>query len=253
MWADTAPVTRHVVEVMGTVFSLDVRDGDLPPGVLAAVEADLRWVDATFSTYRADSDVSRLAAGAVRLDACAPEVAEVLDLCASYGRATDGYFTATPGGRLDPSGLVKGWAVARASRLLTAAGLRPHAVNGGGDVQTVGSPAPGAHWRVGVADPLHPGGLAVVVAGSDIAVATSGVAERGHHIVDPYTGRPATDVASATVVGPDIVAADVYATAAVAMGAAARDWLLRLPGHAAFVVWADGTRWATPGFARYAA
>lgn len=180
-------------------------------------------------------------------------VVAVLDLCADYAQRTGGYFTATPGGRLDPSGLVKGWAIARASALLSAAGLRRHAVNGGGDVQTVGSPSAGEMWRIGVTDPLHPQQLATVVAGNDIAVATSGIAERGHHIVDPFTGRPATDVASATVVGPDIVGADVYATAAVAMGPAAREWLLTLPGYAGFLVDAAGERWQTPGFAEYAA
>lgn len=237
---------------MGTVFSLDLREPVEEP-VLDAVEADLRWVDATFSTYRADSDISRLATGAVRVEECAPEVAEVLERCAVLSRETGGYFTATPGGRLDPSGFVKGWAVARADRILRQAGSRRHAVNGGGDIQTAGDRAPGEPWMLGIAHPLDPDSVLAVVTGTGIAVATSGSAERGHHVIDPFTGRPATALASVTVVGPDVVAADAYATAAFAMGVRAHDWLRKLPDYAGLVVDASGETWATPGFAAYTA
>lgn len=244
-------MSRHVIAVMGTVFSLDIRADNLDPVVVDAVTNDLHWVDEVFSTYRPDSQISRLAGGVLRVEDCAPEVGHVLDLCADYARRTNGYFTATPGGRLDPSGLVKGWAIARASALLTANGLSRHAVNGGGDVQTVGAPEPGRCWRIGVTDPFQPGTLATVVSGIGIAVATSGSAERGGHIVNPFTGQPATEIASATVVGADIVSVDVFATAAVAMGTAARDWLQTLPGYAGYLVNADGEHWATESFRRY--
>jgi thiamine biosynthesis lipoprotein len=246
-------MARHVIEVMGTVFSVDIRDGDGDSGVVGKVTDDLRHIDATFSTYRSDSQISQLAAGTLRVDECEPDVVEVLDLCATFARTTDGYFTATPGGRLDPSGLVKGWAIARASALVSAGGFTRHNVNGGGDVLAVGEPAPGVPWRVGITHPLDRVSLVAVVTGRDIAVATSGIAERGHHIIDPYTGRPATELASVTVVGPDIVTADVYATAAVAMGRKARDWLEDRPHYAAFAVDATGETWATPGFADYVA
>jgi len=105
---------------------------------------------------------------------------------AAVSTRSRGYFTTTPGGRFDPSGYVKGWAVERAAGILTAAGPAGHSVNGGGDVQCGGD----RMWRIGIADPLHPGQLALVVTGRDFAVATSGVAERREHIIDPYTGRP---------------------------------------------------------------
>lgn len=243
-------MTRHAIEVMGTVFSLDLRD-PVTDDVLAAVEADLRWVDATFSTYRDDSAVSRLANGEARLDECPPEVAEVLDLCAEALRTTEGWFSATAGGRLDPTGLVKGWAVRRVDLILRAAGSARHAVNGGGDVWLGAPPEPGEPWHVGVTDPHTPGDVLAVVSGAELAVATSGVAERGRHVVDPFTARPAAGVAAVTVVGPDIVTADAYATAAVAMGAAAPRWLDELDGYAGLVVTDDGdvqttTDWSWP-------
>jgi len=251
---------RHAEHVMGTVVSFDVpawAGSATGSGALGDVVRWLHWVDATFSPYREDSDVSRLGRGAVTLAECAPELAEVLAECAAAGELSGGYFTATPGGRLDPSGYVKGWAIERAAAMLTAAGSADHCVNGGGDVQCAGGRAPGEPWRVGIADPFRPGALALVVAGRDFAVATSGVAERGAHIIDPHTGRPATGLASVTVIGPVLARADAYATAAVAMGAAggaaARDWAESLDGHEAFAITADGSVWQTSGFAAYVA
>ncbi|MDR8407275.1 FAD:protein FMN transferase [Nonomuraea sp. 3-1Str] len=258
MTAAAAPVTRHAEHVMGTVFSFDVRgDGDHRDGIGRAV-AWLRHVDAVFSTYRPDSPVSRLGRGEIGLTSCPAEVAEVLALCARVERDSGGYFTAhPPGGRLDPSGLVKGWAIERASDLLTAAGLPRHSVNGGGDVQLGAEPEPGRPWRVGVAAPPTAAGrpadgaLATVVAGAGLAVATSGTAERGHHIVDPHTGRPATALASITLAGPRLTTVDAYATAAFAMGEAARDWVEDMEDLEALAVTAAGQTWRTSGFHRH--
>jgi FAD:protein FMN transferase len=243
---------RHAEHVMGTVVSFDVPLSARHDGSLEAATGWLHWVDRVFSPYRPDSDVSRLAAGEVTVDACAPEVAEVLAACARLAEESGGYFTAFPGGRLDPCGYVKGWATERAASLLSKAGSASHLVNAGGDVQCAGSRAAGEPWRVGIADPFRPGGLALVVAATDGAVATSGVAERGTHILDPHTGRPATGLASLTVVGPSLALADAYATAAFAMGPfLARDWTRSLESYEAFAIASDGETWQTPGFASY--
>lgn len=234
---------------MGTVVSFDIR-ADAAPAMAAAIRW-LHWVDATFSPYRDDSDVSRYGRGEVGLAECAPEMAYVLDQSAAIGDLSHGYFTTTPGGRFDPSGFVKGWAVERAAAMLTEAGSPSHCVNGGGDVRCTGSRAPGQPWRIGIADPLRPSALAMVVTGHDFAVAKSGVAERGHHIINPHTGQPATGHASVTIAGPSLALADGYATAAFAMGGAARDWAESLDGYEAFAISPDGSAWQTSGFASY--
>ena len=138
-------------------------------------------------------------------------------------------------------------AVERAAAILTAAGSAEHSVNGGGDVQCTGDRL----WRIGIADPWRPGRLALVVAGRDFAVATSGVAERGAHIIDPYTGQPPAGLASVTVVGARLAETDAYATAAFAMGPAARDWVENLDGYEAFAITTAGAIWQTSGFGRY--
>jgi FAD:protein FMN transferase len=250
---------RHAEHVMGTVVSFDVPGSARHDGSLDAAIRWLHWVDRVFSPYRADSDVSLLARAEVTVDACVPEMAEVLAACAFVSDLSGGYFTAAPGGQFDPSGYVKGWAVERAAALLSGAGSADHMVNGGGDVQCAGGRGPngdGARepWRVGIADPLRSGRLALVVGARDCAVATSGTAERGPHIVDPHTGQPASGLASVTIVGPSLALADAYATATFAMGPArAKDWTASLEGYAAFAITGTGDMWHTPGFARHIA
>ncbi|MFH8977324.1 FAD:protein FMN transferase [Streptomyces sp. NPDC017890] len=241
---------------MGTVFSFDVRGGE-PTSVRTALDeavAGLRRGDEMFSTYREDSEVSRLARGELTVDACPPEVAEVLELAAEAERMSDGWFSTSYRGRLDPTGIVKGWAVERAARRVAAAGARGVSLNGGGDVQVLGMPGAGRPWRVGVSDPLRPGGLAAVVCAAgaaELAVATSGSAERGAHIVDPRTGRTAvTDLVAVTVVASRLTWADCWATAAFAMGAReGLRWLEALDGVEALLITAGDEVRCTGGLA----
>ena len=183
---------RRVETVMGIPVVIDVRDGAVGAEALDAAFAFLREADATFSTYRADSQISRLNRGELAARDTAPAVQEVLARCESLRAATRGAFDARAPrpGSVDPTGLVKGWAVDRAAAILEAAGARSYCVNAGGDVRVRGGPEPGRPWRVGIQHPRRRDRLAAVLAARDLAVATSGAYERGEHIVDPRTGRP---------------------------------------------------------------
>jgi thiamine biosynthesis lipoprotein len=232
---------------MGTVVSIDVRGAADAP--LGEIIAWLHWVDATFSTYKPESDISRLARGEISLSDCSEDVALVLEMCEALKNETAGYFDAWASGELDPSGLVKGWSVERASQMLADAGWPRHCINAGGDVRVRGA---NELWRIGVVHPFDRRSLTVVVEGTDIAVATSGSAERGDHVYDPHTTAPATELASVTIVGPDLTYADAYATAAFAMGLHCRDWLSVLPDHEAYVIDRGGYAWWTDGMRAYA-
>jgi thiamine biosynthesis lipoprotein len=248
-------VRTRVEHIMGTAISIAVRTGDggdPEAGADAAVDAAfaaLRRADELFSPFLPDSEVSRLRDGRLAPEGCDPDVAAVLTLCERLRLETGGYFDAYahPDG-LDPCGVVKGWAVECASALLAAAGVTDHHVSAGGDVRLRGQPSPYRPWRVGIADPHRPGNLLAVVDGNDLVVATSGTAEQGLHVLDPHTGTPAHELASVTVVGPSLTEADAYATAALAMGRDALEWLAGLDGHEAFVVTEDGNVWWTDGF-----
>jgi FAD:protein FMN transferase len=231
----------EVRHIMGMPIEIDVRDEavDVEPAF-----AWLRRADALFSTYSEDSEISRLDRGELLLSECAPEVDEVLTRCVALRRETDGYFDVRAGGRLDPSGLVKGWAVARAAERLAC--VRRLFINAGGDIATRGGP-----WRIGIRHPVRRSRLAAVLEVSDLAVATSGEYERGRHVLDPHTGRPPEGLLSVTIVGPDLGTADAYATAAFAMGAAGPEWTTTLDGYEALCITADHRVLSTPGMDRH--
>jgi thiamine biosynthesis lipoprotein len=209
----------------------------------------LRWVDATFSTYKEASEVSRIARGELPVAAACPEVRSVLRRCEELRLETRGYFDAYATGALDPSGLVKGWSIDRAADLLDSEGVLNYGLSAGGDMRLRGAAVPDDRWRVGIQHPLLRGAVAAVVEATDLAIATSGAYARGDHVVDPHTGRPPGAVLSVTVTGPELAAADAYATAAFAMDAAGPHWTARLPrGYEAMTILADETVLSTAGF-----
>ncbi|MBC7269355.1 MAG: FAD:protein FMN transferase, partial [Streptomyces sp.] len=171
------------------------------------------------------------------------DLAEVLGLCEEYRAATGGAFDAwLPGRAFDPCAVVKGWAVQRAAELLTGAGVARFCLNAGGDVVVAGGP-----WRVGVRHPEHAGRLCQVLQVTDGAVATSARYERGDHIVDGRTGRPATGLLSVTVLAPTLTEADTTATAAYAMGEEGVAWAAARPGCEVYAVDAGRRVLRTPG------
>jgi thiamine biosynthesis lipoprotein len=243
-------VAEHRVEhVMGIPVGIDVRDDAIGPAALDRAFAWLRSVDAAFSTYRADSEVSRLNAGTLTRAQASPAVRAVLERCSALRARTSGCFDVRARGPLDPSAFVKGWAVEEAARMLADDGARNLCVHAGGDVRVRGERAPGRPWRVGVRHPHRRDRVAAVLRARDLAIATSGAYERGAHIVDPRTGVPPAGVLSVTVLGPDLGTADAYATAAFAMGADGPEWTLGLGAYEALTILADGRVLSTPGVA----
>ncbi|MBV8528412.1 MAG: FAD:protein FMN transferase [Candidatus Dormibacteraeota bacterium] len=224
---------------MGTVITVDVRD---PGFSVDVIDAALRWfhrVDETFSTYRADSEIRRLARGEIGIEACSEDVREVLRRCDDMRVRSNGCFDINYGEELDPSGLVKGWSVERAAMMLQAAGARNFFINAGGDVIARGAPEPGRRWRLGIRHPERADSVAAVLAISDIAVATSGLYERGDHIVDPRTHATPRSLVSMTVAGPSITDADAYATAAFVMGEPGAAWVAAIDGYDVLAITAD--------------
>ncbi len=259
--AHDARPTRHVEQQWGTAIGVDVRDA-IDPDVVDDVYRWFERVDDLFSTWRDDTEISRLARGQIGVHATSAEVRTVLQLCEQIRRESEGAFDITVGARakvppraglspLDPSGFVKGWAVERAAELLEAAGATNFWINAGGDVLVRGQPDETSAWRVGIQHPWEHDKVAAVVDVIDLAVATSGRYERGDHVLDPRTGLPARGLASVTVVGPDLARADAYATAAIALGEHGMAWLATRRGVDAMGVTDDRTVIVTPGFGRH--
>jgi thiamine biosynthesis lipoprotein len=250
--ADALPGARRVeLEIMGMPIVVDVRD-ELDPGALDRMFDLLREVDRIFSTYSDDSEISRLNRNELALDDAHADVREVLARCEELRVITGGFFDVNGlvEDGVDPSGLVKGWAVDRAGDLLEAEGALNYSLNAGGDIRLRGAPLPGARWRIGIQHPSLRDKIAAIVEGNDLGIATSGAYARGEHVLDPHTGRPPEGVLSVTITGPELTTADAYATAAFAMGEDGPEWTASLGLYEAMTILADGRVLFTPGFPR---
>lgn len=243
-------VHRRVDHVMGMPISLALRGRHAADryGEAAWRRAlvVLHEADRMFSTYRDDSFVSRLDRDEITVADCPPEVAEVLVLGELAQVQSGGAFDvrrrdADGRPRLDPSGVVKGWAVQRAVRAFDCLADTDVCLSAGGDmVCHVASPDRDP-WQVGIEDPHDPSRVVAVVPMRHGALATSALTHRGAHIVDSRTGQTPSGVASVTVVADDLSWADIDATAAFARGADALRWLRGRKGRGGLVVWADGS------------
>ena len=241
---------------MGTTVSVAVRAPLVADDVLDRFFEQLRAIDARFSPYRDDSEVSRLARGEIAEADASLDLRHVLSACDHLALVTDGAFDARRhrlDGRPDPSGYVKGWAIEEAAWLLDSAGARNYWINAGGDIVARGTAAAGRPWRVGIRHPDRPDLVAAVLAVSDRAVATSGDYERGDHIRDPRAAgaAAASSLRSVTVVGPALAFTDAYATALFVMGLDGLRWLASRPDYEAYAITADGRAVWTQGMERY--
>jgi FAD:protein FMN transferase len=238
---------HRVEHVMGFPVSLRVDDegfDETGAPTADAVFAWLREVDARFSPFEPDSEVSRYDRAELERADLSAELTEILDLCEHYRAATGGAFDVTlPGRGLDPCAVIKGWSVQRAAELLRAAGAKRFVLNAGGDVVAAGGP-----WRVGVRHPEQADRLCTVLEITDGAVATSARYERGDHIIDGRTGLAATGLLSVSVVASTLTEADAVATAAFAMGRDGVGWAAGLAGCEVYAVDAERSVVRTAGF-----
>jgi thiamine biosynthesis lipoprotein len=217
---------------------------------IESVFAYIADVDQLFSTYRQDSEIERINRGEVVWGDYSDDVREILELAEETRRQTDGYFDVrTPAGTLDPSGIVKGWAIRNAAALLVGSGAEHFFIEAGGDIQSRGMNPSGRPWSVGIRSPFNPHEIIKIVYPRGRGVATSGTYVRGQHIYNPRKPEDAiANIVSLTVIGPDILEADRFATAAFAMGRAGIAFIEAMPGLEGYLVHEDGHATMTSGF-----
>jgi thiamine biosynthesis lipoprotein len=243
----------HVEPVWGTHVVVHVRGEDLDgvDDAVAGVVAFLHQVDAWFSTYRADTPVSLHRNGIVERHRLPLVVRTVLDACEGARELTDGVFDpwAVRGG-VDPSGYVKGWAAGVAADMLVDAGYPNVCIDASGDLSCRGLMAPGLAWAVGITNPYDTQSVIRVVDVPDgVAMATSGLYERGGHIQNTVVGDCSVHYDSATVVGPDAGLADALATACLVEGPSCVRWFVGMPEWSAYLVKDGRAEFFGPAFA----
>ncbi len=239
---------------MGMPVTVEVVDASATQALLDAAFGYFEYVDAKFSTYSERSEISRINRGELSLDDASEDMKAIFALAEQTRLETDGYFNILHDGKYDPSGVVKGWAILNAAGLLRQAGSTDYYVEAGGDIQMAGTNAEGKIWRVGIRNPFNPAEIVKVLHLTDRGVATSGTYARGAHIYNPKDpDDPLDEIVSLTVIGPDICAADRFATAAFAMGRNGIFFIESLPGFEGYMISRSQRATFTTGFERYIA
>lgn len=240
------PVTVELVGI-GTDPSTDA------PKTIRAVFDYFRYIDEKFSTYKDTSEIMAINRNGLPKEKWSEDMKTVFALGEETKRLTDGYFDMRmPDGKYDPSGLVKGWAIWNAAKIIGKAGYKNFYIDAGGDIQTNGLNADGKKWAVGIKNPWNDTENVKVVHLSREGIATSGNYIRGDHIYNPRDGTPANEIASLTIIGPNVYEADRFATAAFAMGKNAIQFIEKLPGLEGYMIDNEKVATMTSGFAEYA-
>jgi len=238
---------------MGMPFTLTLADERASPETVEKLFSQLTEIDERFSTYKDTSEVSRCNRGELPEADYSDDLKEVLALAENAKHATDGYFDVRrPDGKLDPSGVVKGWALKKASEFLDEEGVKNFMLDGAGDIASQGVSLDGTPWSVGIRNPFNHEEIVKVLYPKGKGVATSGTAVRGAHIYNPLVpDAPLTDVVSVTVVAEDVLKADLFATAVFAMGTEGISFLEQYEGLEGYAIDKNGTATMTSGFLAY--
>ncbi len=238
---------RLVFESMGTVVTLI---STVPIGTSTAdgVEDTFRGLDERFSLYRHDSEASRIGRDRSLIRSASEPYRDMYWDAVAWLAATGGAFTPhRPDGVVDLSGVVKARAVEAAGDLLVADGLLDWCLNAGGDVLVSGTQASGEPWTIGIVDPDDRDRLWTQFATriGRMAVATSGVQERGEHV---WRMASETTFVQVTVAAADIETADVLATAILGGGVETLQLVQKAYDIDVLAQTRDGIVWASPVF-----
>ena len=240
--------------MMGMPITVEVVDASVTAEAFDRVFAYFGYIDAKFSTYKDTSEISRINRGEITLREASSDMQLIFALAELTRQETDGYFNIRHNGSIDPSGIVKGWAIQNAADLLLDLGYQNFYVDAGGDVQVMGRNAQGESWRLGIGNPFNLQQVVKTLGLSDCGIATSGTYIRGSHIYNPLdAGDPLDEIVSLSVIGPNVYEADRFATAAFAMGRDGIRFIEQLDGFEGYMIDRKGLATLTTGFARYVA
>lgn len=209
------------------------------------------YVDRTYSPYKDDSVVSKINRGELAEADYSDELREILAIAEQTKAETKGYFDVWHDGAFDPSGIVKGWAIQKATELVGST-TKDFYIEAGGDIQVGGNSPSGEPWKVGIRNPFERTENISVVSLDDKAIATSGTAIRGEHIYNPHDVSDHLDrIVSLSVIGDTVADADRYATAAFAMGEGGIAFIESLAGFEGYMVDRNRIATQTSGWAKY--
>ncbi len=243
---------KETVVLMDMPVTVEIADAAANQEELNKIFDYFRYVDEKFSVFKETSEISKINNGQWPEKNWSADMKEIFRLAAEAKKQTNGYFDIRkPDGQYDPSGLVKGWAIWQAAKILEKDGFQNFYVDAGGDIQVAGKNSNGEDWSVGIKNPINQSEIVKVIYPRGAGVATSGTYIRGKHIYNPKSGQPAEEIVSLTVIGPNIYEADKFATAAFAMGWDGVNFIERLEGFEGYSIDKNGIAVMTSGFENY--
>ncbi len=231
---------------MGMPVIVDV---DAPEKVFKKVFDYFRYVDEKFSPYKQNSEVTKINDKRIGKN-LSSDMKLILKLSKETKEATVGYFDIYRNGFMDPSGIVKGWAINKAAEILKNFKYKDFYVEASGDIQTHGLNNEKKKWAVGIRNPFKKNEIVKVVYLSGEGIATSGSYEKGEHIYNP-NGKIDNEIVSLTVIGPNVYEADRFATPAFAMGRDGIKFVERQKGLVGFMIDINGIATMTNSFEKY--
>ncbi len=238
--------------LMGMPITIEIVDPSAMKENLEKVFDYFISIDNRFSTYKENSEISKINRGEMKENEYSEAMQEVLRLSEETRQHTNGYFNIVHNGDIDPSGLVKGWAIYNAAKNLEKEGFKNYYVEAGGDIQVNGRNSKGEKWRVGIKNPFNLEEIVKVVYLTNEGIATSGTYIRGQHVYNPHrNGTIITDIISLTVIGKNIYEADRFATAAFAMGKTGINFIERQKDIEGYMIDSEGLATYTSGWEKY--
>ena len=130
-------------------------------------------------------------------------------------------YMAPPVKEIDTGSFLKGYAVARAKKVMEAKGIASAFITTISSIDVIATKPENKPWRIGVQNPENPEELLGVVELNDEGMGVSGDyqtyveidGKRYHHILDKTTGFPIRDKKLVMVICEDAFLADLYSTA----------------------------------------
>ncbi|MCL4415359.1 MAG: FAD:protein FMN transferase [Actinobacteria bacterium] len=242
---------RKTAVIMGMPVVVQVIDKNAKEEDISEVFSYFHHIDNKFSTYKKDSEISLINSQKLNKNQYSKEMQKILKLSDITHQETNGYFDININGKIDPSGIVKGYAINNGANILVQKGYKNIYVEIAGDIQVFGNNGKDNFWKIGIQNPFNLEEIIKVVKLKDKGIATSGIYIRGSHIINPKKKKPAEDIVSITVIGPNVYEADRFATAAFAMGKKGIRFIEGLKGLDGYMIQKDKTAVYTSGFSNY--
>ncbi len=237
--------------IMGMLAVVNIVDKGATDEDINEVFSYFHYIDNKFSTYKENSEVSQINRRELKKSQYSSEMKKILFLSEKTKKETNGYFDIHINGILDPSGIVKGYAIFEVAKILKNKGFQNFYVEIAGDIQVFGKNEKKENWKIGIQNPFNLKEIIKIVSLNDKGVATSGTYIRGSHIINPKEKKTANEIAGITVIGPNVYEADRFATAAFAMGKKGIEFIEGLKGFEGYLIQNDKKAVYTSGFENY--